>query len=350
MRDLRTSARRLLVVLVGLSCLLFCVALLVGNFPLSPAEVLTVLIGSDTRTPGLPTHATTVVLELRLPRAIGAWFVGAALAASGAAFQNLFRNPLVSPDILGVSSGAALGAIVALLVGASPIFIQLGAFAGGLGAVLLILLIGARIMTRGGGRGRDPILTLVLIGVVVGALLAAAVTLLKVLADPYNQLPAITWWLMGSCASLTGADLLRLLPLIGVGLVALYLLRWRINLLALPDEEARVLGINTRTLRLVVIAAATLMTCAAVAVCGVIGWVGLVVPHAVRLLVGAEFSRLLPVSMCAGGVLMLGIDTLARSFGSVEIPPGVLTAVLGAPVFLWLLYRNEPQPGPGGKA
>jgi iron complex transport system permease protein len=184
------------------------------------------------------------------------------------------------------------------------------------------------------------VLTLVLVGVVVGSLLGAGIALVKYIADPYNQLPAITYWLLGSFSSISKADLSVALPIVLVALIPLWLLRWRINLLALPDDEARALGQDVRLLRLVVIVAATLMTGVSVAICGIIGWVGLLIPHAVRLLVGAEFSRLLPLTFVVGGTFMLAIDTVGRTVAQIEIPPGVLTAVLGAPIFIWLL-RNS---------
>jgi iron complex transport system permease protein len=186
-------------------------------------------------------------------------------------------------------------------------------------------------------RGHDPLLVLVLAGVVVGSLLGACVALMKYLADPYNQLPAITFWLLGSLASANPEDVWSTLPLMLLGLVPMWLLRWRINLLSLDDEEARALGVETGRIRLVVIAAATLMTTAAVAISGVIGWIGLVIPHFARMLVGPDFSRLLPTAILLGAGFLLGVDTLARTVARIEIPLGVLTAFVGTPLFLWQL-------------
>jgi iron complex transport system permease protein len=242
----------------------------------------------------------------------------------------MFRNPLVSPDILGVSTGAALGAVVAIFLSLSVFFVQLLAFAGGLGAVALVFWVGSRM------RGHDPLLALVLTGVVIGTLLGSAIALLKYLADPYNQLPAITFWLLGSLASVAPRELWVAAPLALLGLAPMLLLRWRMNLLALPDDEARALGVDIRKLRALVIAAATLMTAAAVAISGIIGWVGLLIPHAARLLVGPDFGRLLPLAMLLGAGFMLGVDTLCRTLAPIELPPGVLTALIGTPFFLWL--------------
>ena len=311
---------------------LIAFAVSVGSFPVPVAKVVAVLwaalAGGDA---GVADNVRAVVLQVRAPRVVGALAVGAALAAAGAAYQNLFRNPLVSPDILGVSAGCALGAVTGILFSLPYLLIQALAFGGGIAAVGLVLLVGSWI------RGGDRVLTLVLTGVVVGSLFGAGVAFVKVLADPYNQLPAIVFWLLGSFSGVLPKDLAVALPLVALGLVPLALLRWRVNLLALPDDEARALGVNVGTLRIAVIAAATLMTSAAVAIAGVIGWVGLVIPHAARLLVGAEFARVLPVSALLGAGFMLLVDTACRSVGRTELPPGVLTALIGTPVFIWLL-------------
>jgi len=237
----------------------------------------------------------------------------------------------VSPDILGVSSGAAFGAVVGIFLSLPVLGIEAAAFVGGLTAVIVVYAIGAAI------RDRDAVLVLVLAGVVVGALFGAGVGLLKYLADPYNQLPAITFWLLGSLAAINPSDLLSLAPAVAIGLAPLALLRWRIDVMTLGEEEATALGLDTRRLRIVVIAGATLMTSAAVAASGIIGWVGLVVPHLARLTVGPAFTRLLPVSVLFGACYLLAVDPAARNLGPVELPLGVLTAVLGTPVFLWLL-------------
>jgi iron complex transport system permease protein len=271
-----------------------------------------------------------VVLQVRGPRVLAALLIGAALAAAGSAYQGMFRNPLVSPDILGVSTGAALGAVLAIFLSFNILFTQLLSFAGGLAAVGLVYGVGSRM------RGHDPLLALVLTGVVIGTLLGSAIALLKYLADPYNQLPAITFWLLGSLASIAPKDLAVAAPLALAGLVPMLLLRWRMNLLALPDDEARALGVDTRRLRTLVVACATLMTASVVAISGIIGWVGLLIPHAARLVVGPDFGRLLPLAMLMGAAFMLAVDTLCRTIATIELPPGVLTALIGTPFFLWL--------------
>jgi len=311
---------------------LVIVAFSVGRYPISAGELASLLWAKLTGAEhGLDSTIETVVLKIRGPRVMAAILIGAALAAAGAAYQNMFRNPLVSPDILGVSAGAAVGAVLGIFLSLNVIMIQSLAFAFGLGAVGLVYVISNAV------RGHDPLLVLVLAGVVVGSLLGACVALMKYLADPYNQLPAITFWLLGSLASASPEDVWSTLPLMLLGLVPMWLLRWRINLLSLDDEEARALGVETGRIRLAVIVAATLMTSASVAISGVIGWIGLVIPHFARMLVGPGFSRLLPTSILLGAGFLLGVDTLARTVARIEIPLGVLTAFVGTPLFLWQL-------------
>lgn len=315
------------------------VSMAVGSFPVALRDVARVLwaalTGGDAQ---VADNVRAVVLQVRAPRVIAALAVGASLAAAGAAYQNLFRNPLVAPDILGVSGGCALGAVTAIFLGLPIIAIQGLAFAGGLAAVGLVLAIGMWV------RGHDRVLTLVLTGVVVGSLFGAGIAFAKYVADPYHQLPAITFWLLGSFAGVLPRDLAVALPLIAIGLLPLVLLRWRINVLSLPDDEARALGVDVLRLRIGVIAAATLVTSAGVAIAGIIGWVGLVIPHAARLLVGAQFARVLPISAILGATFLLAVDTLCRTIARTELPPGVLTALVGTPVFIWLLAVSFRKP------
>jgi iron complex transport system permease protein len=303
-----------------------------GRFAVSAGDVWRALFSAVTgAASGLPDNVSAIVLQVRAPRVAAALAVGAALAAAGAAYQNLFRNPLVSPDILGVSAGCALGAGIALLFSMPIVMVQVLAFAGGLMAVALVVAIGTWI------GGRDPILTLVLTGVVVGSLCGAGVALVKYVADPYNQLPAITFWLLGSFTGALPRDLPPTLIPIAVAIAVLAALRWRIDVLALSEDEARSLGVNVRVLRLVVIVVATLATASAVSLAGTIGWIGLLVPHAARLLAGAAFARLLPLSLVMGAGFMLAVDTACRTLFATEIPPGVVTAFVGTPVFIALL-------------
>ena len=307
-------------------------ALTVGRYPVSLGDLLSVLTAKLTgQRADVAPAIESVIFQVRGPRVIAAMLVGAALAVAGTAFQGLFRNPLVSPDILGASSGAALGAVVGIYLSLGIFAIQIIAFAGGLVAVAIVYMIGAAV------RSRDPILVLVLTGVVVGSLFGAGVGLVKYLADPYNQLPAMTFWLLGSLSATGIADLLPLFGPVALGTAVLVALRWRMNVMSLPEEEARALGVATGPLRIAIVAAATLVTSASVATAGIIGWVGLVVPHLARSLVGPDFARLLPAAAILGGGYLLLIDTLARTASTMEIPLGILTAVIGTPFFIWLL-------------
>jgi iron complex transport system permease protein len=316
----------------GVLALGLVVAFTVGRYPVTLAELVDVLVARLGGRPSTaPPAVENVVLLVRGPRVAAAVLVGAALAVAGTAFQGLFRNPLVSPDILGASSGAALGAVLGIYFSLGIIGIESLAFAGGLVAVAAVYLIGSLL------RARDPILVLVLTGVVIGSLLGAGVGLVKYLADPYNQLPAMTFWLLGSLAATTVSDLLPLTGPVALGTLVLIALRWRLNVMSLPEDEARALGLATGPIRIAVVAAATLVTSASVATSGIIGWVGLVVPHLARALVGPDFPRLIPTAALLGGGYLLFIDTLARTAAPVEIPLGILTAVIGTPFFIWLL-------------
>jgi len=337
-RSLPPGAQTLAVVTAILGTL--GLSMVIGRYSLSPATVLGVLweslqglvlpnvVGTTTET------ERAVVLAIRLPRAATAMLVGAALATSGATLQGLFRNPLVSPGILGVSAGAGLGASLAiLLVGYRAWVIQLSAFAFGMGAVLLAMLIGGSSRTR-------SMLMMVLAGVIVGALAEACISFVKFVADPEDTLPAIVHWLMGSLAGVTRVSLLRVVVPIVSGTALLIAMRWRINLLSLGDSEARSLGVSVGPSRWLAIGAATITTGAAVSVAGVVGWVGLVIPHIARMLVGADHRRLIPFSAVLGAVYLALIDNVARTVTTGEIPLGILNALVGAPFFALLLRRT----------
>ena len=309
-------------------------ALVFGAYPLAINDAIAALLAGPAADGEAASEATTVVWNLRVPRIMAGLLVGMALSVAGAAYQGMFRNPLVSPDILGVSAGAGLGAAIAILHGLPLTVVQACAFGGGLLAVGCVYAVAARV------RHHDPVLVLVLAGVAVGTLFAAGISLAKVLADPSVQLPSITFWLLGGLSAVTPGDLAVAAPLMLCGLAPVWLLRWRVNLLTLADDEAQAMGINVARLRLVLVVSATLVTAAAVSIVGIVGWIGLVIPHAARLLVGPEFSRLLPVSGVLGAAFLVAADTLARSIVTIELPLGILTAIVGAPVFLWLLASS----------
>lgn len=333
---MRLSASSGIAIALALVAAGFAVAFLVGRFPVSLGDVFAVLYAKLSGvSSGVSSAAETVILNVRGPRVLAAFFVGAALSVAGAAFQGLFRNPLVSPDILGASSGAALGAVLGIYFSLGVFAIQGFAFLGGLVAVASVYAIGSAL------RMRDPVLVLVLAGVVIGALLGSGVGLIKYLADPYNQLPAITFWLLGSLSATSASDLVSLVSLIAAGTFVLLLLRHRMNAMSFPEEEARALGISTGPMRITIVAAATLVTSASVAAAGIVGWVGLVVPHIARSLTGPDFAKLLPVSALLGGSFLLFIDTIARTAAAIEIPLGILTAFVGTPFFIWLLASMQ---------
>lgn len=309
--------------------LLAVCALMVGQVKIGPETLWHALTGNAS------SQDQTVLWQIRLPRILAALLVGGALAGAGACFQALFRNPLVSPDILGVSAGAGLGAVIGIFLALSPQVIHLSAFAGGLVSVAAVIAV-ARLV-----RGADRVLTLVLTGIIVGALAGALTALTKTVADPYSQLPAMTFWLMGSLASVAPHDLPVPALMVTAGLLTLWLWRWRIDVLTTGDDTARALGLAAGRDRIIVIAAATLVTASVTALAGLIGWVGLVIPHMARLWVGPATRELLPAAVGLGAAYLLIVDTIARSLLSVEIPIGILTALIGAPFFVALLARSQ---------
>jgi len=276
----------------------------------------------------------TVVLNIRLPRIVMACLVGCALSAAGASYQGVFQNPMASPDILGASSGAAFGAALAILLGGSTRIITSAAFTSSLITVMAVYFIAQRAPGL-------KVVNLILAGIMVGSLFTAGTSYIKLVADPSNQLPAITYWMMGSLSGSKLKQAAFVIVPIALGLIPLILIRWQVNILTLGDEEARTLGVNTSRLRLVVILCATLITAASVSVSGMIGWVGLVIPHLCRKLVGNNYRYLLPASMIAGAIFLLIVDNVSRNLLAVEIPIGILTAFIGAPFFIYLIAKRE---------
>lgn len=330
----RTYRRRFLL-LGGVCLLLLLGSMLVGRYGLSAGKLLHMLW---TRLTGGAADWSVsdekVVFAIRLPRIAAAALVGAALAVSGTAYQGMFRNPMVSPDILGASTGAGFGAALAILLGAGYFGISLFAFCFGLLAVAAAWLVSR--LSRS-----DPTVALILAGMMISSLFSAGTSFIKLVADTQQQLPAITYWLMGSLSGTRMKDVTFALLPMALGAVPLLLLRWRVNLLTLSEEEARSMGVNTTALRLVVILCATVLTAASVSVSGMIGWVGLVIPHLSRKLVGSDCRRLLPAAMLLGAIFLLLVDNVSRNLLAVEIPIGILTAFIGAPFFIYLMTRKE---------
>ncbi|MBQ3103922.1 MAG: iron ABC transporter permease [Oscillospiraceae bacterium] len=319
----KRNFRARLVILAALALLIAAAALLLGRYDLSAGDSV---------------RAAIVMVRIRLPRILASSLVGAALSAAGATYQGVFRNPMVSPDLLGASSGAGFGAALALLLSLNYTAVTLSAFIFGLGAVALAMVIGRAAKS-------DATLSLVLAGIVVSSLFNGGTSFLKLSADTDEALPAITYWLMGNLSGVKLTDIAFAAPPILVGLVILFLIRWQLNLLTMGEEEARSMGVNTRKIRRAAIFAATLMTAAAVSISGMIGWVGLVIPHFVRILFGYDYRRVIPASIFMGAAFLTAVDTVARVATTAELPIGILTSFIGAPIFVILLVKGGAKRG-----
>ena len=329
--------RRYSILMLVMFIILFAVVILsfwVGYYPLSPVQVIEAFLSKLGYQGEILPQAVTIFWSIRLPRILSAAFIGAALAVAGSAYQGMFRNPLVSPDILGVSSGASLGAAFAILCRASNAVVQVSAFAGGIAAVASSYLISRK-------SAHSQTLSLVLTGSMIMALCNAGVTMIKYVADPNDVLQQITFWLMGSLTKTTMDSFAWSAAPMVAGLLVILILRWRINLLTLDEEEAKSLGINIRRYRLIFIVASTLLSASAVCLGGLIGWVGLMVPHMARALVGADYGRLIPASAMLGAGYLVLMDDVARSVLSMELPLGVVTSIMGAPFFVYLIIKKK---------
>jgi iron complex transport system permease protein len=314
--------------------LVFLISLSLGKYSASLEKVFSILIS-----PVFPIDVNwtkldeNIILQVRLPRAVAAVFIGAGLACAGAVFQGIFRNPLASPYTLGVSNGAGFGAALAILLCNSSTAIQFSAMVFALAAVFLALKLGHQV--------HSSTVTLILAGVIVGSFFAALVSLIKFMADPFDKLPAIVFWLMGSLASINLPSLLFSLPLfLGVFLLLIFY-SWRINILSMGDAEARSYGVDVKRSRTLVIICCSIITAASVALSGIIGWIGLVIPHLAKIFTGPDFRRLLPVSLMLGGIYLLIIDDFCRLISSAEIPLGVVTALLGTPIFAYFMLKEK---------
>lgn len=325
---------RVLLALGVLLAALFVLSFCLGRYGVDAGTTCRILLSP--LLPLEPTwtdHEYTAVMNIRLPRIVLACLVGCCLSSAGAAYQGVFQNPMASPDVLGASSGASFGAALAILAGVGNQGTTLSAFFWSLATVVLVYLVGQR-------APGDRVLNLVLAGMVISSLFTAATSYLKLVADPTNQLPEITYWLMGSLSGTTRDKVsFVFLPML-IGLVILFVLRWQLGVLTMGDEEARTMGVNAKVVRPVIILASTLITAAAVSVCGAIGWVGLVIPHLCRRLVGSNTRYLMPASMVAGALFLLIVDNISRNLYATELPIGILTAFVGAPFFLYLMMKG----------
>lgn len=313
---------------------LFLLSFVVGRYGVPLGQVVRILLSGV-----LPLEQTwtgnmaIAVLNVRLPRILLACLVGCGLSAAGTGYQTVFQNPMAAPDILGASSGACFGAALAILTGQSAVMITVFAFLASMLSVALVYLVGNH--TRG-----NRVVNLLLAGIMVGSLFSACTSYIKLVADPTNQLPQITYWLMGSLSGTRMGTVRFAAVCMAVGLVPLLLLRWRMNLLTLSPDEARAMGVHTDRLRLAVILSSTVLTAAAVSVSGMIGWVGLVIPHLSRRIVGSDCRRLMPMSCLFGAAFLLLVDNMARCLTATEIPIGILTAFVGAPFFIYLMVKG----------
>lgn len=326
-----------ILLLIIVLLVLFVLALGSGRTAVNFFDVIQILLAQfNLNTRPIDESAQTVVTLVRLPRITAAILVGSALAISGAAYQGLFRNPMVSPDILGASAGAGFGAALALLFMGNTRVVQVSAFIMGFIAVMITYL-SARKISKGVGK----ILIFVLCGLIVGTLFQAMISAIKFTADPDSKLPEITYWLMGSIAKVTWNDLLIFLVPYCLGLIPLLLFRWRLNSLAFGDVEAEALGVHVERLRMINIVCATLLTSSVVAIAGIIGWVGLIIPHIARFLFGPDNRIVLPASLLIGASFLVLVDICCRTFFASEIPLGILTSVIGAPFFFIILIKTQ---------
>ena len=315
--------------------ILVIACLCVGKYSISPGECLHILWGKLTgMEPAWNGMDEKLLMGVRFPRTMATVIVGAALALSGAVYQGIFKNPLVSPDFLGVSSGACIGAAVAILLSMSSGMIQIFAFFGGILAVSLTVFIPKAMRS-------DSNIMLVLAGIIVSGAMTSILGFIKYIADPETQLAAITYWQLGSFAYVDNGTVLSILPLSAAAAAIILAMAWWINILSLGEQEAQSLGVNVSLLRGVCIVCSTVLTAGAVCISGTIGWVGLVIPHFGRMLIGSDNRALLPACCFIGGIFMLVVDTVTRIIGPAEMPVSILTGIIGAPFFAWLLYRQR---------
>ena len=331
------QARAIVIVLLIILIVAFIVSFTMGKYALTLEDTLSIishyLFGTEAT---YSTASETVFLQVRLPRLLSCVFVGAALSTAGAAYQGIFKNSMVSPDLLGASAGSAFGACCGILMGLSYFGRHVMAFILGMVAVAITYAITSIV-----SRNENTTITLILTGMVVTALFNAGVSITKTLATTDNELGEITFWLLGSMTKLTFKNLPILLIPVLIGLIPMFLLRYKLNILSFGDEEAKTLGVNVKALRIIFIICATLVTSASVATCGMVGWVGLIIPHLMRMLVGPDYKTLLPASMIGGALFLMLVDNITRIFFQVEVAIGILTAIIGAPFFLILLARGR---------
>ena len=309
------------------------VAMGVGRYSISISDIINTLLPMNLSSGNVDHNVITVIYNIRLPRVLIAALAGSGLAVAGAAFQSLFSNSLATPDTLGVATGASFGAALGIILGFGSVGIQMCAFILGIVCVGLVYFISKV-------KGQRSMVMIILAGMVISALFQAMVSLLKYVADPQDVLPQITFWLMGSLSGVGFEELALGTPFIIIGIVIIFLLRWKMNMLSLNEDESKSLGVNVKFVRLLVIISAALITASVVSICGNIGWVGLLIPHIARMMFGNNNKYVIPASIGFGAIFMVVIDTIARSATAAEIPISILTAVIGAPFFIILLRKT----------
>ncbi|CEH34410.1 FecCD family ABC transporter permease [Romboutsia lituseburensis] len=309
------------------------VAMGIGRYSISIGDIINVLLPDSLSSGNIDPNVKKVIYNIRLPRVLIAALAGSGLAISGAAFQSLFSNPLATPDTLGVATGASFGAALGIILGFDSIGVQSCAFIAGIACIGLVYAISKV-------KGERPMIMIILAGMVISSLFQAMVSLLKYVADPQDTLPQITFWLMGSLSGVGFEELILGSPFIIIGIVIIFLLRWKMNMLSLHEDESKSLGVNVKVVRLFTIMSAALITASVVSICGNVGWVGLLIPHISRMIFGNNNKSVIPASIGLGAIFMIIIDTIARSATAAEIPISILTAVVGAPFFIILLRKT----------
>lgn len=329
----KNNLKFLALILIPIISFLFSITL--GRYSITISDIFQILLAKLLgKATDYPKVLETVIFQVRIPRVLAAMIIGSSLSISGSVYQGMFKNPMVSPDLLGTSAGAGFGAALGILLSYSSLGIQGLSFAFGLLAVFLTYGISAKL-----GRNGNLMFVLILAGMLVGTIFQSFISLTKYMADPYDKLPAITFWLMGSLASINKRDVLMLIVPFLLGTIPLFLVRWHLNTLSFGEEEAKSMGIDTKKLRFLVIICSTILTASAVSVAGMVGWVGLIVPHLARMIVGPNFKVLLPATALLGSTYLLLVDNIARTMSHIEIPLGILTSLIGAPFFIYLLFK-----------
>ncbi len=334
----KKSNLSIFIILSLLSIVIILFSLLLGRFNISVWDIWTLTKSHFSSSTEVSSQVKIVLIDIRFPRIIAAFLVGGTLSLTGATYQGMFRNPMVSPSLLGVSAGAGFGAALAIILGLSLFMLQISSFVFGIGSVLVVYLI-----SLSTGKKHEKCLTLILSGMIVATVFTALISMLKYIADPDDTLPSIVYWLMGGLSDIEMNDLYFIGIIALIGLVILTISGWKLDMLSFGDEEAKAMGVNVDRLRFIVIGIATLMTASAVSISGIIGWIGLIIPHIARMLTGSKNMVLLPASFFIGGIFLLIVDDFSRSVASMEIPLGITTSLIGAPFFIFILMKSSKK-------